>query len=149
MSEKQRISASVDETLKEQLDAKENINKSALINSLLREYLAHGESTSVALKIRREELRKEKQNAELRKQSIENEIESLENKIEELTDKIQQRRSDALKGIDDIVEKVENEEMTTNFINENNPLIKQKASEAGVPPREFAQEVMEALDGEQ
>jgi len=144
--DKERISASIDDNLKEQLDNKDNINKSGLIETLLREYLAHGEGTVVALKVRREELRKEKQNAELRKQTIDNEIGSYESQIEELTKKIEERRRDGLRGVDELAQKVRDGEMSKEYINDQNPLIKEKASEAGVPPRRFAEKIMEALD---
>jgi chromosome condensin MukBEF ATPase and DNA-binding subunit MukB len=148
MSEKKRISASIDENLKEQLDNKDSINKSGLIETLLREYLAHGEGTVVALKVRREELRKEKQNAELRKQTIENEITSYEAQIEELTEKIKERRRDGLRGVDELAQKVKDGEMSKDYIHDQNPLIREKASEAGVPPRRFAEKVMEAVNNE-
>lgn len=145
---KPRISATIDSELKQQLDNKEAINKSKLIESLLREYLAHGESTTVALKLRREELRRKKDNKELQKKTIENEIDSIENQIDELSEKIKERRREGLRGVDEIVEKIEGGEMTTNFLDETNPLVQDKASQAGVPPREFVKEVHNRLEGE-
>ena len=79
---KPRISATIDETLKEQLDNREKINKSNLIETLLREYLAAGESTTVALKVRKKELQQKKQNKEIEKQTLENEIESIQSQID-------------------------------------------------------------------
>jgi len=143
--QKKRISASIESDLKEQLDNKAAINKSQLIETLLREYLANGESTTVALKVRREELRKQKQNKELQKKTLQNEIESLENQIEELTEKIKERRQAGLEGVDEIVEKIEAGEMTTNFLDETNPVISNKASKAGVPAQRFVKEVHERL----
>jgi len=144
-SNKSRISATLDQTLKDQLDNKTSINKSQLIETLLREYLAHGESTTVALKVRREELRRQRDNKELQKQTIENEIESLEKQIGELTQKIKERREAGLEGVSEIVEKVKDDEINADFIDKTNPLIKDKASQVGVPPQRYAQEVLSNL----
>jgi len=144
-SNKSRISATLDQTLKDQLDNKTSINKSQLIETLLREYLAHGESTTVALKVRREELRRQRDNKELQKQTIENEIESLEKQIGELTQKIKERREAGLEGVSEIVEKVKDDEINADFIDKTNPLIKDQASQAGVPPQRYAQEVLSNL----
>lgn len=144
---KPRISATIEETLKEQLDNK-NINVSQLIESLLKEYLAHGESTTVALKLRRKELQQKKQNKQIQKQRVENEIESLDNQIDELTAKIRERREAGLDGVGDIVEKVQSNEMSAEYIHENNPIIKENASQAGVPAREYAKAVKDELEAE-
>lgn len=143
---KPRISATIDETLKEQLDNRESINKSQLIETLLREYLANGESTTVALKVRREELRRKKDNKEIQKQTIENEIESLENQIDELTKKIEERRQEGLEGVDELVEQIESGELNPEYVDETNPIIKTKASKAGVPPQRYAKEVMDKVE---
>jgi len=142
---KPRISATIEKQLKEQLDSRESINKSSLIETLLKEYLAHGESTTVALKVRREELRKKKQNKELRKKTINNEIESLENQIEELTTKIEERQRQGLEGVSEMVEKIENKELNPDYLHPNNPIVKEKASRAGVPPERFVSEVEKRL----
>jgi len=143
--EKPRISATIDEDLKEQLDSREEINKSQLIETLLREYLAHGESTTVALKVRREQLRNKKQSKKIRKQTIASEIESIDDQIEEITKKIQERQKQGLEGVSELVEKVKNGEMNPEFIDSSNPIVREKASKAGVPPERFAKEVQEKL----
>ena len=142
---KPRISATIEKELKEQLDQRNEINKSQLIETLLREYLAHGESTTVALKVRREKLRSKKQNKELRKKTIQNEIESLDSQIDELTQKIEERQQQGLEGVSEMVAKVKNEEMNDDYIHAQNPIIKDKASMAGVPPERFAKEVNKRL----
>lgn len=144
---KPRISATVEQELKEQLDSRTEINKSQLIETLLREYLCHGESTTVALKVRREKLRTKQQNKKIQKQTIENEIESIQDQIDELTKKIEERRQQGLEGVDEIAEKVKNEDMMREYINPTNPVIKEKASRAGVPPQRFVQEIEDQLEG--
>lgn len=146
---KQRISASIEAGLKQQLDNKDQINKSNLIETLLREYLAMGENTTVALKVRREELRREKQNKEIQKQTIESEIESIEEKIADLSEKIKERREAGLDGVEEIAEIVADGEMNPEYLTDSNPIIKDKASQAGVPPQRFVEEVESELNSSQ
>lgn len=150
-SDKQRISASIDAPLKDQLDNKEQINKSKLIETLLREYLANGESTTVALKVRREELRREKQNKEIQKQAIESEIESTEDKIADLSEKIKERREAGLEGVQDLADRVgyDDGDIKPEYLTADNPIVKDKASKAGVPPERFVEEVEAELDTSQ
>jgi len=145
---KQRISASIEAGLKQQLDNKDQINKSNLIETLLREYLAMGENTTVALKVRREELRREKQNKEIQKQTIESEIESIEEKIADLSEKIKERREAGLDGVEEIADRIGHGDgqIKPEYLTADNPIIKDKASQAGVPPERFVEEVEATLD---
>jgi len=148
-NDKQRISASIESALKDQLDNKENLNKSQLIETLLREYLAQGENTTVALKVRREELRREKQNKEIQKQAIDSEIESIEDKIADLSEKIKERREAGLEGVDELADMIASGDMNPEYLDESNPIVKEKASKAGVPPTRFVEEVEAEIDSSQ
>jgi hypothetical protein len=147
-NDKQRISASIESALKDRLDNMEGLNKSQLIETLLREYLAQGENTTVALKVRREELRREKQNKEIQKQAIESEIESIEAKIADLSEKIKERREAGLKGVEELADRVgyDDGEIKPEYLTADNPIVKEKASEAGVPPERFVDEVEDRLE---
>lgn len=145
VGDKLRISASVESDLKNRLDAKEELNVSKLIESLLREYLAHGESSTVALHLLRDDLRRKIDNKQIEKRMLENEIEALEQQVDEVSQKIKERRKAGLKGVDEIVQQVENGRMNPEYIDTANPLIKDKASEAGVPTGRFVKEVKARL----
>lgn len=142
---KQRISATIDAALKDRLDAKTELNKSQLIESLLSEYLAQGESTTVALQLLRSDLRRKRDNKQVEKRMVENEIDSLEDQIEEVSQKIRERREAGLEGIEEIVQQVEDDDLNPEYIDADNPIIQEQASRSGVPPARYAEEVHDRL----
>lgn len=146
---KKRISATVEPELKDRLDALTEINVSKLIESLLKEYLAQGESTTVALHLLRDDLRRKRDNKQLEKRLTENEIQSLDEQIEEVTAKIRERREAGLEGTGDIVAKVKAGELSATKLDEKNPIIRDYAGDAGVPPERYADELADRLDGEE
>lgn len=138
---KKRVTISIDPDLKDRLDAKSELNVSKLGESLYREYLAHGESTTVALHLLRDDLRRKRDNKQIEKRMVENDIQALDDQIAEVTDKIRERREAGLEGIDDIVGMVERGEMNGDYLHEHNPMIRDRASASGVPPARYVEEV--------
>lgn len=138
---KKRITATVDESIKARLDNKTEINTSQLVNQLLTKYVAEGETSTVALQLLRSDLQDEIKELETERELLNDRIQSKENDLEKVNAKIKERRSAGYDGIDEIVAKVENGMMNPAYIDEQNPIIQENASKAGVSPSQYVQEV--------
>jgi polyhydroxyalkanoate synthesis regulator phasin len=143
--DKQRISASIDADIKDQLDTENNLNKSAVVNELLRQYLVQGDAAEAGLQRRLKEKEQTKERKELERQRLENEIESLEREIDDIQNQIQQRRQEGLDEILEMAEKIRNNEFPRENLTADNPAVENYAQKAAMTPERFVRKVEDEL----
>lgn len=145
MGDKKRRSFSIDEDVASQLTDRENLNASGVVNELLRQYLAQGESADAGLQMRLKDLDREIDQLKTEKGRVETKIERKKREREDVRRQIEQRREKGREHIDAFVEKV----LTQGFPKENlkasNPAVKNYATKASMTPEKFIELVRENL----
>lgn len=142
---KSRRSVSIDEDLDEQLTNRESINASAVINELLRQYLAGGEAADVALKLRKRDLQQQKENKQVNIQRLESEVERLDREIDDIDERIRKRRQDAYEEVETIAERIRDGRFDRENLSADNPAIQNYAQKAQMSPERFVSEVRDNL----
>lgn len=135
---------SLDEDVAEMLDNDENLNNSAVANSLFREYLVSGQTADVALKMRLRDLERDLENKKVEKQRIESQIENIQREIRDVEQQIQERRQQGVAEIEEFVETVRNDEFHGD-LDPDNPAIQNYARKAQMSPERFIEEVKSRL----
>lgn len=141
----ERINFRVDAELKDQLDAKENLNTSGLMRSLLESYLLVGDTIEVGLERRLKDAEQELERKRLEKVRLEGEIEKVEREIDKLEQRIEERRQQTPEEVIEFAEKVKSEALSPDQLVADNPAVTNWAQKAGIPPDEFTRLVEERL----
>jgi len=94
MSDKERISATVDPEVKEYLD-QQDINTSGLINKLIKQHMGAGDSTRGILELRRDQIEAEIQSLNTRVDHKEAELEKVDSRLGDLDEQQESRLEDA------------------------------------------------------
>lgn len=126
-------SFSIDEDLDNLLSEREDINASAVVNNFLREYVAGGKGTEAALEARIQQLDEEIADLEKDLQRKRRERERLNNQIE-------RERQSLHEAVDEVVAMVRNNNFVAD-LEPDNPMLSNKASDAGVPTERLIEEV--------
>jgi len=131
---KKVTSFSLDEDIADLLSERDDLNKSAIVNQFLREYLAGGDGEEAALRIRLEQL--DEEIAETEK-----ELTQLKRERERIQDRLGEKKSQLNEVLDEVVQKVRNDEFPRSNIDSGNLAIQNWAAEAGVPADRFVDEL--------
>jgi predicted nucleic acid-binding Zn-ribbon protein len=148
---KSRRSFSLDEDLVERLSSREDMNASAVVNDLLRDYLQAGRSADVALQQRLDSLERELSDVNQDITRLESRRDTLERQIEQVEQQIRERRRDGLDEIQEVVDAIQRENaddgmfMTREQLTPENAAIQSYASKSQMPPERFIGEVRDRL----
>lgn len=148
MVDKKRRSFTIDADIHDDLDRKENLNASATVNALLREYMAAGREPEAALTMRLNEIESELQGKRERLARLESEIDRLERERDDVAAKIRERDRNQHEYVEHVVEKIEAGEITHDQLNHDNVAIQQQADNANLPVERFIEKVEAELSGE-
>jgi len=127
-------SFSVDEDIADLLSERDDLNKSAIVNQFLREYLAGGDGEEAALRIRLERLDEEIADTE-------KELTRLKRERDRIQDRLGDKQSQINEVLDEVAEKVRSGEFPRENIDAGNLAIQNWAAEAGVPADRFVDEL--------
>ena len=140
MSGKERISATIDEDLKEWLTGNDSINTSGMINEMIRarkEAQAAGSGTDMAvLQWQVEETKRKIDDAERERESIEQKIDSLNEHLERLKSQIRSREMEQTNKLEEAKEVLE-----TATKSPDNPAIQRWAAELDMSVLELLDEL--------
>lgn len=137
MSEKERISATVDEDVLDQLQARQDMNVSGLVNKLLRQYLMNGGTDETAKRVRINRLRDEADELEEEAGELRAQAQAIEDHIKEHQQQQQQQIAEAVEKLEGVPP------------DPDNPSIKNVAAEVGMEPEEFAVVVEERRESDE
>lgn len=148
MGEKKRRSVSLDEDIDEVL--KNHPNASALINSLVEEYEFVGSSREAALNKRIAEKEAELREAREKEARIQSRIDKLEREITQLRDDLHGLSTEERKEVREVVELCHPDEegrraVQPHELTPENDVVQLRASNAGMAPEKFIQEVQDRL----
>ena len=127
-------SFSVDEDIADLLSERDDLNKSAIVNQFLREYLAGGDGEEAALRIRLERLDEEIADTE-------KELTRLKRERDRIQDRLSDKQAQINEVLDEVAEKVRAGEFPRENIDAGNLAIQNWAAEAGVPADRFVDEL--------
>jgi chromosome segregation ATPase len=146
MGDKRRRSITIDRDIDEQLQSKDNLNASATVNQLLREYLAAGKAPEAALTMRLNEVEAELQQQREQKARLESKIERLERKKDDLAAKIRQREHDQQEHVEHMAGKIRRGEFDRADLTTENAAVQTQADNANLAVAQFIDRVEAALD---
>jgi len=137
---KVRLSVSVDESVKQQLDARSDINTSGLVNDLLKSYLATGEKDATARQMKAERLRQEAQELKAEHQAKMRQAETIEQEIQEEQEAKAERWQEAVNAIAPKLE-VELSSVDAQFHDPEptDPAVQHHAERLDITTREFCE----------
>lgn len=143
---KKRRSFSLDEDLKRQLDKRENLNASAVVNELLRQYLAQGEAQDIGLRMRQKDIEREIEDVNVEISRLESRREELKREYDEIQSQIDQRRQEGVEEIAEVVDRIEAGSWPRESLAPDNPAVQNWATKASMTPERFIREVERKLD---
>jgi chromosome segregation ATPase len=148
MPDKKRQSFTIDHDIHDQLQSKENLNASATVNQLLREYLAAGKAPEAALSMRLNEIESELQQKREQKARLESTIERLEREKDDVAAKIRQRNNNQHEHIEHMAGKIRRGEFDRDDLEPDNPAVETQADNANLPVSRFIERVEAELSDE-
>lgn len=145
---KETRSFSIDDDVDSQLDHRQDLNASAVVNEFLREYLAAGKAPDAALTMRKERLEDQLEDARAEKNRLKSRISRLERELEDVRQQINTRRNQKSQAVLDFAEKVRAGRFPRENIGPDNAAIKNAAGKAGITPDRFVDQLeAELSDG--
>lgn len=148
MTAKKRRTFTIDDDLHRELGDREELNASAVVNKLLREYMAAGKAPEAALEMRLNEIDTEIQSKRQKAARIETRIEQLERQRSEIEDQIRERRRNTTRGVLDLVELIEAGRFDPSNLTVKNEAVKTRAEKTGMTPTRYVEAVKAELGGE-
>jgi len=121
---KDRISATVDESVSEQLE-RDSINASGLVNKLLKQYFASGGQSQDMLKLRERQLLSDIESLESKLATKQDELELVQSELAEIRKEKRGTREEVFETLENVPWE------------ESNPAIQQRAEELGMKPAEL------------
>jgi len=138
---KKRRTFSIDEDLDKQFKQQEQINASATVNKLLREYVAAGKEPEAALNVRLREIESELQRKREEKARLDSHIERLEREKDDVAAQIREREHNQQKPIDEYVRLVRQSTSPDMMLDVDNEALKKHAERANLTPTRFLEKV--------
>jgi len=132
---KTRKSVTIDDDLAELIDQRDDLNFSAFVNELTRDYFTSGESTDRALELKLQHIEREIEETKEELDRLRNE----RNRIEELIEERRDRQEPVVEELRRIAD-----QSPTFDLHEDNDAVQQKAAKAGMTPSELVERVREA-----
>lgn len=145
MGDKKRRSFTIDRDVAGQLSNREEMNASAVVNELLRQYLAHGEAADAGLQMRKKEVEREIEELQTEKARIGSKIDRKERELEDIRRQIEERRESGLKHVTELAEKIQSGTFPMDNLAPDNPAVKNYAQKASMTPERFIDEVRDEL----
>lgn len=145
VADKRRRTVSIDEELDEYLEDTEN-NVSAVVNDLLRQYMAAGRSTEAVLEMRLAEIEQEILQKEQQKTRVENDIQRLERQRDEINAKIQELNREEIQAVQDMVGMITRNEFDKADLVPTNEAVNAHAKRADMQPQQFVDRVETELN---
>ena len=127
-------SFSIDEDLDNLLSEREDINASAVVNSLLREYVAGGKGTEAALEARVQQLDEEIAD-------LEKDLQRKQRERDRLNKQLERERESLHEAVQEVIRMIRNDEFFAENLEPDNGMISTKAGNAGVPAERLIEEV--------
>jgi len=146
MSEKERLTISVDRSVARSVQSRQSLNVSALCNQLLTEYVAGGEVPEVAISRRIETLQADIEQLEseiaLKKTSLGHK----KDELEVLRELAAESRAETSDEIDGFVDKIESGDFPESNLESDNSAVVNHAMKAGITAERFTTEVKRRLE---
>lgn len=139
-------SFSIDDDLADRLSSRQDMNASAVVNSLLRDYLEAGRSADVALHQRREKLEREEQEVDSKISRLQTRKQQIQRELEQVNRQIEERRSAGVKQVGEVVEMYERGEFRMEQLKPDNGAIQNYAGRAQMTPERFISEVRDRIE---
>jgi len=142
---KKRKTFSLDRDIHSQLTDREQLNASAVVNELLRQYLVQGNGQDVGLRMRLKDIDREIEQKQSEIGRIEAQIDRLQQEREDIQAQIQQRREEGIEEVQEFAEKIQDGMFDTENLTEDNPAVENFATKAGLTPERFIEKVQRRL----
>ena len=143
---KTRRSVSIDTELDEELQRRDEINVSGMVNEFLRRVVFGGETTDEVVRdIRRSELKAELTAAKYEQERADARIARIQNALERLDAETDDLDPAARRTVNEWAEKIESGEFNGD-LEPDNKAMKQKAGNVGLSPERFVREVEARID---
>lgn len=134
---KKVTSVSVDKPLKEEMEKREDVNWSAVVNEFLKEFVGSGESLEATLAVRRKQL--EDELAEIR-----SEEERKERELERIRERLEERRESRQQVFDSFASL----SLQQTRLDPSNDAVKNHAEKLDMTPQEFLMKFDRWADGD-
>lgn len=136
---------SLDSDLADQLQRRDELNASAVVNKMLREYLNGGESPDVALMERLKRVNEDIDDAEDKRDRLDAKIEELKEKRDGIKQQLGTRDEHQAEQIETVAQMVENSEIPEDRLEPTATVIQHRAGKAQMCPEQFVSEVESEL----
>lgn len=138
---KQRKSVTIEPHLADEIDRRNELNFSALVNELIENYFYEGDSPhkmKTALQVRLDRIESKLDEKEKRIQQLQKEREEIEELIQEKEGQEDPQIEEAV----EVLQTISEEQLT-----KDNPAVQNQAAQVGIPPSKLIEKVKEDVPG--
>lgn len=136
---KKRTSLSLDEPIADEVQRRDELNLSGLVNDFLRGYLSYGDKTSAALEARLEAL-------ERQREQLQTELDDVESEMEEVQELIEAQHETADKH-DDVLDDLAEDLAYGDDLHRENPAVQTWARKLELRPQDLVAEIQQRRNG--
>lgn len=136
---KKRTSLSLDEPIADEVQRRDELNLSGLVNDFLRGYLSYGDKTSAALEARLEAL-------ERQREQLQTELDDVESEMDEVQELIEAQHEAADKH-DDVLDDLAEDLAYGDDLHRENPAVQTWARKLELRPQDLVDEIQQRRNG--
>lgn len=142
---KETKSFSLDADIADQLKRRDDLNASAIVNRMLREYLASGKAPDAALTMRLEKLEQQIENARAERERLDAQIQRLEEEKDEVRRQMRTRDDKQTEQVVEVAQMVQSGQIPEDRLEPTATVIQHRAGKADMAPERFINEVQSEL----